>query len=313
MRNSMVLLLLGAISAEGVILYGSGDPVINREVAPGGALSGSGWQYQGEFGNFMGTMISPSHFITAAHIGVSSTFISKGYFNGGSDVVYNVDSSANGGVGYWNVAGTDLRIFAVTGTFTSYAPLYTGSDEVGKDLVVMGRGTQRGATIDLQSVTKGWQWGPADGASRWGTNTVAATITQEGADYLQADFDATGGANEAHLSVGDSGGALFIQDGGSWKLAGINYAVDGKWDFNDTVGDGQEFDAALFDAGGLYLGSDSEGWTLVADGTDDAPSSFYSTRISSYHSQIEAITGIPEPRVGILTLALLPLLSRRRR
>ncbi len=175
---------------------------MNREVAPGGALSGSGWQFQGEFGSFLGTMISPSHFITAQHIGVASIFIWKGYFNGGSDAICNVDRSVNGGVGYWNIAGTDLRIFEVTGTFSSFATLYTESDEVGKDLVVMGRGTQRGATVDLASIEKGWRWGAADNTGRWGTNQVSITTSYAGAEYLKADFNAGGGAYEVRLDLG---------------------------------------------------------------------------------------------------------------
>ena len=50
-------------------------------------------------------------------------------------------------MGYWNIAGTDLRVFEVYGDFSAYAPLYTGSDEVGKQAVLMGRGVQRGTEI----------------------------------------------------------------------------------------------------------------------------------------------------------------------
>lgn len=120
----IALLLAGVLPGGAVMFYDTGDPAHNRETAPGGLLTGSGWQYQGEFGDFLGTMISPNHFITAAHIGVPSTpFISRGHFNGGSDVSYGINTLANGGTGFWSIPGTDLRIFGVMGVFSDYAPL----------------------------------------------------------------------------------------------------------------------------------------------------------------------------------------------
>ncbi|MDI1311498.1 hypothetical protein [Prosthecobacter sp.] len=44
-------------------------------------------------------------------------------------------------------------------------------------------------------------------------------------------------------------------------------------DTNNVVGDGTDIYAALFDRGGLYQGSDSFGWTLIPDLTQDNPSS----------------------------------------
>jgi hypothetical protein len=82
------------------------------------------------------------------------------------------------------------------------------------------------------------------------------------------------------LSGGDSGGAVFIEDGAVWKLAGINYAVDGHF-YPDTSGTGA-FDAALFDARGYYYsdGGNPPTYTQIA-GPDPVPSGFYATRVSS--------------------------------
>ena len=177
----------------------------------------------------------------------------------------------------------------------------------------MGRGTQRGATVTLAGNDIGWRWGTADQKARWGTNQVAATLFLSGANYLYATLDAGVGGDEAHLSSGDSGGAVFINDGGVWKLAGINFAVDSAWDYNYVV-DTNEFQAALYDARGMYMGYDSSGWTLVADDGQPVPSGFYSTRISSYKNQIYAITGVPEPGAfTLVALAGLFALGRSRR
>lgn len=309
-----LFLLAGmATPAQAVIFYTTPDPAHNRQTAPGGALDESGWQYQGLFGNFLGTAISPNHFITAAHISSApTTFVSKDYFNGTADVTYTVNTTVNSGAGFWDIPGTDLRIFQINESFASYAPLYTQTDEIGKDLVVMGRGTQRGTEVLLEDEPIGWRWGTADKAARWGTNEVGATVSFSGADYLYATFDSGVGGDEAHLSSGDSGGALFIQDGGVWKLAGINYSVDGLWDYN-AVTDASEFNAALFDAGGMYVGSDPGNWTLVEDEESPVPSGFYSTRISSYYDEIVDITGVPEPGVTWLSCISALLLARRKR
>src|SRR4051794_24916141 len=55
-------------AAEAVIVYGTGDPTHNT-TAPGGALTNSGWQYQGQWGVSLGAPISTNFFITAAHVG----------------------------------------------------------------------------------------------------------------------------------------------------------------------------------------------------------------------------------------------------
>lgn len=300
--------------AGAVIFFDTADPLYHANTAPNGAYQDSGWQYQGLFGGFLGTMISPQHFVTAAHLGVpSTTFVWTTYFSGGaSDVTFTRDTTVNGGLGYWDIPGTDLRIHQITGTFPHYAPLYMGSAEAGAEIVVFGRGTQRGANVQLAGIDKGWRWGTGDGVARWGRNVVSETLTVGSAEYLRAAFDAVPGVDEAHLSVGDSGGAAFLLDGGVWRLAGIHYAVDGSWDFNDVV-DNQEFEAALFDAGGLYNGNDIDGWTLIPDGTQDIPSSLYSTRISAYFAQITAITGVPEPAAAGIVLLAVPAILRRRR
>ena len=88
--------------------------------------------------------------------------------------------------------------------------------------------------------------------------------------------------------------------------------MDGLWDYNNVV-DTNEFSASLFDARGMYVGSDSQGWTLVPNTSSPIPSGFYSTRISSYDGQIAAITGVPEPGIAWLGGITALLLLRRKR
>ncbi|HEY1050294.1 MAG TPA: hypothetical protein VGE39_11085, partial [Prosthecobacter sp.] len=296
-----------------VLFYNTGDGGHNT-TAPTGAFEDSGWQYEGTYGGFLGTIIAPQYFITAQHFGPQgSTFVHNGLFNGGSDVVYNIDATANGGVGYWDIAGTDLRILRVQEIFPYYAPLYTGGAETGLTMVIHGKGGPRGDPILVSSVLQGWEHGAPDATPRWGSNTVSGIYASVLGDLVMASFSATGTAEEATLSGGDSGGGLFVNDGGIWKLAGVNYSVDGRFDRNNTVGDGSDFDAALFDRGGLYQGSDSFGWTLVPNGPVDDPSSLYASRISSNAAAISAIVVVPEPQSALLVMLAAVFFMRRGR
>lgn len=286
---------------SGIVLLDSSDPLANTGT-PTGILADSGWQYLGLFGGFLGTAVGPSHFITAVHIGVvDSSFTQSAAFTGGAEVVHTIDSAANGGLGYWDIPGTDLRIYQVLGVgFSNWAPLYTGTSELGSQLITFGRGGVRGDAVTEGGDLKGWKHTGEDGITRWGLNTVSGLPSQGGADLLSAAFDDLPGLHEATLSVGDSGGPVFIQDEGVWKLAGINYAVDGAFDTNNTTGDGSEFGAALFDRGGLWQGSDATSWQYRPDLPADDPSSFYASRISSSAAEIQGIVMAPEP--GTLTL-----------
>ena len=309
----LVLLAFGLTTqtSNAVILFGSGDPTYNT-TAPTGTLQDSGWQYEGQWGGFLGTPVAPQYFVAAQHIGgsVGQTFV----FNG-----TNYTTTA-----YWDDTSTDLRIWKVDGVFPSYAPLYSTSDEVGKNLVVIGRGTQRGDPVEIEEaqtvyttnvvnlkdldisrkdaqqqfpdaalhgqtmtfvtselvtniVLKGWQDGPGDGVMRWGQNQVLAV-----GGLIVAAFTGTNGPNEGYLSGGDSSGAVFIQDSkGVWKLAGINYGIDGPF---ATSPDEPAFDGAIFDESGLYAGG-----ALVPNDGIARPAYYYATRISPRLSWIQSI------------------------
>lgn len=296
------LMACGVVSSDAVLFYADVDGGHNTS-APTGSFEDSGWQYEGTYGGFLGTIIAPQYFITAQHFGTQgSTFVHNGIFNGGTDVTYNIDATANGGVGYWDIAGTDLRILKVQELFPYYAPLYTGGTETGLTLVTHGMGGPKGGEILVGGVLHGWEHGAPDATPRWGSNQVGGVYASALGDLLTANFSATGTAEESTLSGGDSGGGLFVNDGGVWKLAGVNYSVDGRFDTNNTTNDGTDFDAALFDRGGLYQGSDTFGWTFIPNVALDDPSSLYASRISSNAAAIQAIAVVPEPSAAVLVV-----------
>ena len=272
----LVAALCLSVPARAVILYGTADPAANT-TAPTGLLSGSGWQYEGQFGSYLGTPIASNYFITAKHIGGSV----------GDTIIF-------GGTPYTTTAvfpdpDSDLQIWKVTGTFPSHAPLYGDAvgSEVNLSLVVFGRGRQRGnpVLVGNDSHVGGWLWGSSDSVQRWGTNVVGSTVTDfTYGKLLRAPFDMSGGFNEAHLASGDSGGAVFVFNNGTtqWELAGINLGVDGL--FSTSSNGADPFNAALFDSTGLFAQGDSGTWVTAPN-----PSAFYATEIAAHRSFIESV------------------------
>ena len=276
-------LFMVAPMARAVTFISTADPTFNT-TPPTGALAGSGWQYEASFGPFLATAVGPHHFLTVKHIGIpSNVFVYQG-------AAYTI-------ISYYDDPGGDLRMFVVAETVPSYAPVYSGSSELGRDIVVIGRGTQRGNPVYVGSTLLGWEWGSGDTVQRWGENQ----ISQAYIFTLYATFDRNGKPNEAHLSSGDSGGAVFMNDGGVWKLAGLNSGVDGPF---ANVSGAPTFNATLFDVRGLF----SSSLGRVVSGTTSVPSGFYAVRVSAHLPWIQSIlypglptptpTPIPTPSIG---------------
>ncbi|MGE5611140.1 MAG: PEP-CTERM sorting domain-containing protein [Bacillota bacterium] len=266
--------LFCAIPARAVILYSSEN---RNETPSADSIAYPAWQLEGQFGSFLGTPIAPNYFITAAHIGTPAGPL---VYQGSS---YAIDPSFGTG-GRTILPGSDLAVWKITGTFQTYAPLYTGSDETDQHIVVIGRGTQRGSEVLVREQLRGWLWGPADGKQSWGENDVTRIIDagEQLGDMLEFDFDGDRSPNECSLSSGDSGGAVFIQDAGVWKLAGINYSVSGPFSYSRLGTD--PFLAALFDLRGLFVQTDVNAWS-PGYGTGAS----YASRISPHASSIYSL------------------------
>jgi hypothetical protein len=181
---------------------------------------------------------------------------------------------------------TDLRICEVSGTFPTWAPIYRSSGEVGQGLVVIGAGDTRGAAVQVDGALKGWMWANDSGTPRWGQNRINSVVSLAGyGSLLYSLFQSGIGPNEADLANGDSSSPIFINDGTGWTLAGIALAVDGPFNTTDT---GSGFNAAIFDASGLYI-SDNGTWVQIPDMGEVVPMGFYSTRVSARAAWIDSI------------------------
>ena len=279
-------LLLAAGNCHAILFYSTGSTGFNT-TAPTGPLENSGWQFQGNWGSVSGIPIAPNYFITAKHINGNA---STDFVFGGT--TYDVIGSA-----YNDPAeGSDLQIWQVSGTFSTYAPLFTGTNEAGKSLVMFGRGTQRGAEVFLSGTSKGWEWGAGDEVRRWGENEVEGIYdggVAYGHNLLGMTFSGTEGVNEGTYSTGDSGGGVFIFDGGVWKLAGINSWADGPYGLTNVPFQ-NSFLASIYNQDGYYADT-LTGWQPVS-----GPGMIYATRISSSQNWILSV--IPEPSTWWLCL-----------
>jgi hypothetical protein len=304
---ALAALLACATSARAVLLYSTSQ---RNNWAPSGSLWNSGWQYEGYWGSFNGTPISPRHFITAGHVGgsVGQTFSFRGQ-NYVAKAMYDDPNS-------------DLRIWQVDRNMPYWSPIYRGAAEQGRQIVLYGRGVQRGGDVYAAGQKKGWYWGAYDGKLSWGTNVVSAT-QNSGAGIgalLRTTFDKNVSHDEGALSGYDSGAGAFINDNGTWKLAGVNFAAGGPYALAPYT---PTFNASLFDQGGLYVGNTR---TYIPDAYNDVPGYSFITRISanlpwidsvlrqggvtSYSTAATPMNTVPEPATGLL-LVIASVLMRR--
>jgi len=307
---SAFLAVVFTAAAHAVILAQSAN---RNTSAPTGGLSAAGWDLQGRWRGFLGTPISKKFFVTAGHAGGT---VGTKFFLGSR--VFTTTAM-------WDDPNSDLRIYSVNKKFDAWAPMYTGEQELGKYAILFGRGTQRGAEVRVNGALKGWEWGTDDQVQSWGINRIDEIVDGNSAEgkLLQADFDLVGVDGEGIISAGDSGGGAFIYNKATrrYELAGVNYAVDGPY---KRILNGPDFNAALFDQGGLYNGN-----AFISDPPADKPSQMFISRISSAQTWIDGVfsgrtaptsqaqrttQGVPEPAsAGLIAMALVALARRRAR
>ena len=252
-----------------------------------------------------GIAIAPQYFITARHVvsGDPGTFTING-------VVHSLALDGNNkAITFTNSNAFDLIIVKIADSFkpTEIAPLYTGGAEVGLAATILGRGVARGAAQSTPipgggTRLNGWYSGTNDRARSWGTGTAhrietdVVSGTRRYGDILDMDFIP---GQTSSLTNNDSGGGFFVNDGGTWKLAGVNFARDSDWSTSPTT---NYLPGTMFDARGLYLGSPSNHTFFDPSLPDPVRGTSYFSRISSNVGWISGVTGVvPEPSGVVLS------------
>jgi len=226
-----------------------------------------------------GVYLGNRYVLTAGHVG-PLTSVKVGF------VDYLLDSSPAVAVGQADMKL--VRLASDPGLSGVRLNTNPSGDAGNSYLVGYGVGRSSSSLLSLSPVT----WGDSSTAiKRWGTNFVDGAIAGVQvagytSDLLRTQFNSNAGANEAALTIYDSGSALFRQIGSEWFLVGL----------------------------GAYV--QNSGYSLASTqfNSRDSDDSYF-IRISSYSSAVDQIgaVAVPEPSSshyfvgGLLLLGFLTL------
>ena len=165
----------------------------------------TGWDYLGQVNGATGVYLGNNWVLTAGHVGPGTFTMSGTAF------------SYVPGTARTIVTGTDLadvELFQIASAPALPALTLAGNSQqlTGNQVVMTGFGGGHGKT--------------------WGANTITYDTLPVGVVVVSTTFNSIdfeteyGGANQAEVILGDSGGGDFLYAGGTWQLAGINEAND---------------------------------------------------------------------------------------
>jgi len=219
--------LLTPTTGLSIILHADGEPnLLTWTDKPASAIVGR-WPYNASF-----VVVSPKWIITTRHQITNPAQVSIG------GITYNCIYNPFwvGGLPDSTTGNADIRLIRLKNTNGSdpnlaYAPPYTDTNEVTRNIRIGGYGQYRGSTLYLGPKDYGYSWtGSLNDTLRWGENIIDGyeNLKNVGiyySDTLFADFDKTGTVYEAAPARWDSGGGWFINQSGTWKLAALSAYV----------------------------------------------------------------------------------------
>jgi hypothetical protein len=258
-------LLLPAPAARAILVQGG-----NGNTSP--PADDPGWANVGRIGGLNCVYVGYGWVVTAGHVGTGG-----GSIAGIDGANYPILVSTLTVIPHDATHDADLVVMRLD-PWPEHLPVLEiapVSPAGGTPVVMIGRGRDRGAPV-----TGGFSWASTF-AKRWGTNAVGGLVN--GVPYatlpidigpsrtqaLVLQFDQAGGPDEGAVTIGDSGGGLFVKPGGEWQLAGIQFALMGTEGYSYFGDDALSVDLSYYRDEILAIarpcddGLDNDGDTLV--------------------------------------------------
>jgi hypothetical protein len=196
-----------------------------------------------------GVYLGNRYVLTAGHVGLL-TSVKVGL------VDYLIDSSPAVAIGTADMKL--VRLASDPGLGGVRLNSNPSADGGAAHLVGYGVGRASSSLLGSNPVT----WGDSSTAiKRWGTNFVDGTIGPAlvggyTSDLLRTQFNSNAGANEAALTIYDSGSALFRQIGSDWYLVGLGaYVQNSGYSLASTQFNSKDSDDSYFIRISSYAGS----------------------------------------------------------
>ena len=225
---------------------------------PGSDWYGFNWDYIGSVNSGSAVAVGQRYMITNRHF---TTYVGHTVTVQGVD--YTVQEVINAPL--FSGDAPDLRVIKLETPLPGYYDIYNGTFPGANDKVIMA-GTGYSGTIDVPGSTYTWNTGTGR-QLRWGTNEQAGFTNITSGSYRSfcniLNFDVGDTEYEAGIASGDSGGGMFYNDGGTWKLAGI-----GAYVWHDS-GAPPPYNVNFFISMFLYGDWVSETAVLAGDLNDD--------------------------------------------
>ena len=187
-----------------------------------------------------GVYLGNRYVLTAGHVG-PLTSVKVGFVN------YLLDSSPAVAIGTADMKL--VRLASDPGLGGVRLNSNPSADGGAAHLVGYGVGRASSSLLESNPIT----WGDSSTAiKRWGTNFVdgaigAALVGGYTSDLLRTQFNSNAGANEAALTIYDSGSALFRQIGSEWYLVGIGaYVQNSGYSLASTQFNSNDSDDSYF-------------------------------------------------------------------
>jgi hypothetical protein len=300
------VLAAAVLPARAIVVYSEvgGTPTAtqNTTAAPNGVGT-----FVGSYNNAGAVLVAPDVILTTLHV-ADPTNTAQFVLNGHG---YSTDFSEQ-------IGNSQLVLMHLTSsTGSSGVPLYTSNPHTAQSALLVGYGGAAGAAYNGNSATPhGWDWSFPTTTQNWGATTTAANPFADalGNTYLGFAFQAVNGSSI--YTSGDSGGGLFVDDGGTWKLAGIAYSVDAYYlNSTDNPNDPANVVKALYDVPGAQVFIPDDSNNLVqATGPQLGYASQIAPSAAALTSEINRISTVPEPTtLSVLGAGIGALVGARRR